>query len=125
MNNIIKSSNLSKQNQLEKLISFEFYILWHIKDKRFFYGAIHRNLPSGIFLDKEEAEEYIHKGYVVLYIDLRKQIPLELINIANLDEEIFSRAEKEYMISMKFHQLVDMFIFRNKNFKEQLKEQYK
>ena len=131
MTNLIKyNSSIEKDNtsSINKYIQLEFYVVWDIKEKRFFRPPIHKSnctYQAGIWYSKEDAEYDTNKNHTIIHINMKNNIPPDFFRIIDLDEDYFDKSEKERMIESKFNQLLKVFIFYNDKLRDELKEKYK
>lgn len=131
MTNIIKHDNsIHKDNSsaINKYIQLDFYVVWNIKEEKFFRPPIHKSnchYLHGIWYSKEDAENDTNQDYAIIHMDMRNNIPPDFYRIIDLDDNYFDKSEKQYMIESKFHQLLKVFIFHNEKLRDELKEKYK
>jgi len=122
MQEIIKISG-----QLRKILPMELYAAWdHNKNMWVRILGTHCKLVPGVWASQEELigdlkEEKID-NYKIITVDFSDKIPQDIIRIMNFKQGWDPR-EKERLIVAKFRQLIETFLFRDKNLKEKLEEE--
>jgi hypothetical protein len=116
------TKNIINLSKINRYLSLQFYVVWDIRNKKFLYN---RSNPYGIFLSLEPIRKILDTGlYKEIEVDLSNKIPADFMRIIELGSETFLEEEKKQMIGMKFKQLVRVFIYDNKEFREKMNESF-
>jgi len=115
---LAKAESLARLARLPSLIM---YAAWDIKHRC--WSRHHPNyvLMPGIWTSEADALKTVGPNHNIIHIDFSHKIPANVLSILELNN--FTNEEKRTMVLGKLSQLVELFVFRNKELKEQLNEQ--
>jgi len=113
-----------KKNFIQDIIGHDyiFYLVWNTDDHCWYRPRWRENkLGSAVFLTQEEAEvtatKYADFNYKIIDISLAGRIPEDLLLAHKLDLGI-------ELVYIKLRQLIEVFVVRNNELRDSLKEQY-
>jgi hypothetical protein len=98
-------------DKLSKSLDLKIYFAWNIKKNKWENYKIYK--------DREEFG-YIPEDINLVEIDFSNKIPQDIIRIFKFNNELFSEKEKLSLAQTKLRQIINTFIFHNKELKDRL-----
>lgn len=118
-----KQTDIQIAQALVRSNKLQFYTIWDVQNKNF---KQNKENCYGIWKQKDDIQNYLcidPNRYKIIDIDLSDKIPDDFRRILELGAE-FSDPEKQRMLSMKFRQMLIVFIYRNIELRKQMEELY-